>query len=192
MSGAVGLSWTLATVALVLTAGGAVAVADGPVEQVGIEADSVALVADVQADGDADWSVVYRVRLDDDNATAAFEELQSDLAADPSPYLDPFRQRMERTVSSAENATGREMAVRNVTVETRRESQPQVEYGVVTYRLEWTNFAATDSDRLRAGDAVDQLFLDSRTSLRFTWPDGYTIDSRTPEPTRSGVRESIV
>lgn len=175
----------LVAAAVVVTAGtvgsaGAVR----PPSQVDIDADSVSLRADVQADGDAQWTVTYRLRLDDDNATAAFEQLAADIESDPSPYLDPFTQRMERTAAGAANATGREMSIRNVTVETRRESQPQVAFGVVTYRLEWTNFAAVDGERVRAGDAIDQLFLDSRTSLRLIAPEGYVVDSATPEPTR--------
>jgi len=177
---------------LVVTAGLAgPATAVEPPSQVDIDADSVTLRADVAADGDAQWTVTYRLRLDDDNATQAFEELQADVESDPSPYLDPFRQRMERTVAGAENATGREMAISNVTIETRRESQPQVEFGVVTYRLEWANFAAVDGETVRAGDAVDQLFLDSRTSLRMTGPEGYVLDSASPDPTRTDANEAV-
>jgi len=182
-------SLVLAAVVLVATVGTAGAVQPPP--QVDIDADSVTLHADVQADGDARWVVTYRLRLDDENATQAFEELQADIESDPSPYLDPFRQRMERTAAAAENATGREMAVRNVTVEASRESQPQVEFGVVTYRLEWTNFAAVDGETVRAGDAVDQLFLDSRTSLRVTAPEGYVVDSAAPDPTRTESGEVV-
>ena len=39
--------------------------------QVDIDADSVTLRADVQADGDARWVVTYRLPLDDENATQA-------------------------------------------------------------------------------------------------------------------------
>jgi len=183
---------TLLTAVLLVTAGlagtgGAVR----PPSQVDIDADSVTLQAAVGADGDARWTVTYRLRLDDENATDAFENLSADIESDPSPYVDPFRQRMERTVAGAENATGREMAVRNVTVETRRESQPQVEFGVVTYRLEWTNFAAADGETVRAGDAIDRLFLDSRTTLRLTAPEGYVVDSAAPAPTRTEADEAV-
>ena len=171
-------------------AGGVAALGDGTA-QLGVDADSVTLQADVAADGDADWSVVYRIRLDDENATAAFEELQADIASDPQTYVDPFGQRMERTAAGAENATGREMTIRNVTVETSRESQPQVTYGVVTYRLEWTNFAAVDGEAVRAGDAVDRLFLDPETSLRLTAPEGYAVESSTPTPDRTDSGEVV-
>jgi len=183
----------LVTVAILVVATGlsGTAAAIRPPPQVDIDADSVSLEADVAADGDAVWRVTYRLRLDDENATRAFEELQAEIESDPSPYVDPFRQRMQRTVAGAENATGREMAVENVTVETRRESQPQVEFGVVTYRLEWTNFAAVDGETVRAGDAIDRLFLDSRTSLGLTAPDGYVVDSTAPAPTRTENTEVV-
>jgi len=83
------------------------------------------------------------------------------------------------------------MAVQNVSVETRRESQPQVEYGLLVYRLEWTNFAAVDGDRIEAGNAIDQFFLDSQTSLRFTWPDGYSMASTMPDATSSSAGEIV-
>jgi len=162
-----------------------------PPSQVDIDADSVTLRADIDADGDARWTVTYRLRLDDGNATQAFENLSADVESDPSPYVDPFRERMERTVAGAENATGREMAVENVTVETRRESQPQVEFGLVTYRLTWTDFAAVDGEAVQAGDAIDRLFLDSRTSLRLLAPDGYVLDSASPGPTRTEASEAV-
>jgi hypothetical protein len=189
MTKAAGGLTVLVLLAVVAATGGVAAVQ--PPTQVDIDADSVALHADVTADGDAVWTVAYRIRLDDENATAAFEELQADIESDPAPYLDPFRQRMERTAAGAENATGRQMAIENVTVETRRESQPQVEYGVVTYRLEWSNFAAVDGETVRAGDAVDRLFLDPETSLRLTAPDGYVVDSATPDPERAEPTEVV-
>jgi hypothetical protein len=159
------------------------AVDDATLPQTDVEADTVSLRAAVRADGSASWRVTYRVELDDENATTAFENLQSDVEADPSPYVDRFRERMVRTASAAENATGREMAVENVTVSATQESLPQGEYGVLTYRLDWRGFATVEGGELRAGDAIDRFFLDGQTSLTVAWPENYGLVSVDPEAT---------
>jgi hypothetical protein len=152
--------------------------------QVDVEMDSTSLNVDIQAEGDAAWEIVYWSELDNDTTTRAFESLAADVEANTSTYLGPFRDRMERTVAAAENATGRQMTVENVAVDTRRESQPQVEYGLLVYRFEWTKFGVVDGERIEAGDAIDQFFLDSETTLQFTWPDGYSPASATPGAAR--------
>ena len=156
----------------------------GGLAQEQVDPDTVVLQVELQADGDASWAVHYRTRLDDDNTTAAFESLQADVSADPTAYTADFGDRMNRTIATTENATGREMALRNLTVATETEALPQ-EYGVVTYRFEWTNFAAVEGDQLRAGDALSGLYLDEESTLRIDWPAGYERTSVDPSPTRS-------
>jgi hypothetical protein len=161
------------------------AVADGSERRsavlpaVGVEYDDVLLSVDLRADGDAVWRISYRVRLDDANTTEAFEDLRADVRENPENYTDDFRRRLSGTADSAENVTGREMAIRNVTVTAETRQLPQ-EYGVITYRFEWTNFAAVEGDRIRAGAAVEGLFLDESTTLLFTWPDTHRVERVTP------------
>jgi len=174
---------TLALLAGAGTASGAALAGDGSVPQTDVDADAVSLRVALDADGSAAWAVTYRVELADENETAAFQEIQDDVEADPGPYLDRFEDRMVRTVRAAENATGREMAVENVSVAATRESLPQGEYGVVVYRLDWRGFAVATDDGLRAGDAIDQFFLDERTSLTVAWPDAYSLASHEPQAT---------
>ncbi|MFC7018418.1 MULTISPECIES: helix-turn-helix transcriptional regulator [Haloarcula] len=149
--------------------------------QQSVDPDVVVMTADVEADGDARWTVAYRIRLDDDNDTQAFGDLRADIEANESVYTDRFGDRMGRTAATAENATGRSMAVRNVSVTARQETFGQT-YGVVTYRFRWTNFAATSDGQLESGDALAGLFLDSDTSLTLRWPAAYTATSVTPQP----------
>lgn len=156
----------------------------GGLAQEQVDPDTVVLQVDLQEDGDTRWTVSYRTRLDDDNTTEAFRSLQDDVDANPDTYTADFGDRMGRTVATAENATGREMTLRNLTVTAETEALPQ-EYGVVTYRFEWTNFAAVEGEQLRAGDAISGLFLDSESTLRITWPDGYERASVDPSPTRN-------
>ena len=150
-----------------------------------VETDRVRLVATVRADGDATWRVEYRTTLDDSNTTEAFESLAEDIEANPEEYTDRFADRIRTTVQSAENATGREMSARNVSVEARTDSLNG--QGVITYTYEWTNFARTDGNRLVVGDAVAGFFLNDRTSLTVQWPESYGLVRVEPEPAdRSG------
>ncbi|MFC6824801.1 helix-turn-helix transcriptional regulator [Halopelagius fulvigenes] len=146
-----------------------------------IAPDDVSLRVALQPDGTAEWEVEYRVRLDEENKTEAFESVQRDIRANESAYVSEFRSRMEATAATAENATGRQMSVGNVSVSTSRQQLPQ-EYGIITYSFTWTNFAAVEDGRIRAGDALAGFFLDGETSLLMTWPEGYEVESVSPNP----------
>ncbi|MFB6073587.1 MAG: helix-turn-helix transcriptional regulator [Haloarculaceae archaeon] len=175
------------TVAAAGAASGSPARRAGPplAAQQSVTPDVVALSVTLHDDGSAAWTVENRVRLTDDADVAAFEDLQGDVRTNRSAHVDRFRDRMVRTVRAAENATGREMRVANVTVETRVESLPR-RYGVLTYRFEWTNFAASDGDRLRTGDALAGFFLDNESHLSVTVPAGYHVASVSPAADERG------
>lgn len=146
-----------------------------------VDPDQVILRVDLQPNGDAEWRIEYRVRLETENETQAFEDLQADVEENESAYLSDFTERIGGTVNTAENSTGREMAAENFDVSTRITQLPQ-EYGVLTYTFTWTNFAQTDGDEIVAGDALAGFFLDSETTLTIGWPDDYREASVSPEP----------
>lgn len=154
-----------------------------------IDPTSVSLAVDIEPNGTAHWDVTYRVRLGDENATAAFESLREDIEANRTAYIEQFADRMRPTVAGAADAAGREMALQNVTVSTSREALPQ-EYGVVTYRFEWTNFAVVNGDQLRFGDAIAGLFLDRESTLIVRWPAEYTAVSISPTPDQQSVTQA--
>ena len=167
--------------------GGATAAADSggfsSLQSGGVETDTVVLRATVDEDGDARWTIDYRIRLDDQNTTEAFESLQTDIRDNTSDYRGQFADRMRSTVATAENATGREMAVTNVSV--TAETTFSGQYGVVSYSFDWEGFAATEGDSIRLGDSLAGLFLDADTKLVFRWPEGYELRNVDPEPTTS-------
>lgn len=146
-----------------------------------VDADDVLLAADIRADGSADWRIEYRIQLDDENTTEAFDSLQQDIRADPENYTQTFAGRMRTTADTAEEPTGREMGIENVTVTAERQQLPR-EYGVVTYRFNWTGFAAVEGPQLRIGDALEGMFLDSATTLLVSWPETYEVASVDPSP----------
>lgn len=193
--GARGIGFVL--VVVVLTAGVPVGDVAGQVGEPGfaqtgsdVDPDAVLLSVDIHPDGSADWRVEYRVRLDDDNATAAFESLQADVEANESAYVSRFDDRMTATVGAAASATDRDMAVRDVRVATSVEELPQ-SYGVLRYTFEWTNFAAVDGDDIHAGDAIAGLFLDDDSTLLVSWPAEYTVVDVAPSPTEQRDRSVV-
>lgn len=133
----------------------------------------------VHANGSAVWTVHYRFRLDNPNETAAFDQLRADIAANSISYRERFGQRLTGAIASAERTTGREMSIENVRVRTARNGTT----GVVTYEFVWRNFAATDGNRLRMGDALAGLYLDNGTRLTMRWPAEYEPTTVQPAPT---------
>ncbi|WP_144799054.1 helix-turn-helix transcriptional regulator [Halorubrum depositum] len=156
----------------------------GGFDQMDVSPDDVLIEVDLEPDGDAVWETQYRIRLASDDERQAFEELRADVESNPDAYITRFGDRMRTTATAAENATGREMNVTNVTVTAERRELPQ-SYGVLTYRFEWSNFAAVEDDRLLVGDAIDALFLDESTSLIVSWDDGYRLGEASPSPTET-------
>ena len=154
----------------------------GSFAQADIESDTVALVTSLDSDGDATWEVVYRLELATDEERQAFAEQRADIQNDTDAYLDPFTERMERTVATARNATNRSMSATDFAVSTDRVSQPQADFGVVTFEFRWTGFAQAEGDSIRAGDAIDQFFLNEDERLEVNWPDGYSHTSSSPAP----------
>lgn len=155
-----------------------------------IDVDDVLLRVDLNDNGSANWRVEYRVRLDDQNTTDAFEQLQADVEANESVYRERFATRMRDTVATAENATGRGMTARQFTVATERRQLPQ-EYGVIVYTFQWTGFANATVGRIEAGDALFGMFLDSETTLLLGWPSGYESTSVSPTPTETRERAIV-
>jgi uncharacterized membrane protein len=185
----------LLVVASVAAPAAGAGVPTGPfgVAQEEFDPDDVTLSAAIDEDGSAAWSFKYRMELTTDNETAAFEELRDDIEANRSAYVDRFRTRIASTVTSAENATGRNMSVANVSVRAfqQRSAEFADSYGFVEYTFEWDGFAATDGERVVAGDALEGFYLNNETSMQFSWADGYAatdVDPVADEETATSVR----
>ncbi|QCS41019.1 DUF4897 domain-containing protein [Natrinema versiforme] len=184
---------TVVIVAVLLAGTGPIAAAAGAtqsgqsqpepfaLQQDGIDADEVRMDVAVQPNGTAEWTLEFWVRLDDNESETAFESLRADIRDDPENHTQSFADRMSETVSTASNATGREMAADGFDVTTARQSLAR-EYGVVRYTFRWDGFAAVDGDELRAGDAIEGFYLDDGTRLLIEWPADYELVSATPAP----------
>ncbi|MFW5919089.1 MAG: DUF7345 domain-containing protein [archaeon] len=153
-----------------------------------VDPDAVHIGIDVDENGDATWTIEYRVRLSDENETDAYEDIVADVENNRSAYIDRFETRMNGTVEAAEDQTGRSMEASNFTVSAEIRELPQT-YGVMTYTFEWQNFAVVDDETVRIGDALEGFFLDDETTMLVSWPASYTPTTVEPAPTeeRSGA-----
>ncbi len=150
-------------------------------QQDALESDRIRIDITLNADGSASWNIEFWSVLDDDDSEQAFESLQDDIASDPDNYTAEFASRIDDTVATASQSTGRAMTASEFTVETDRQSVSR-EYGIVTYGFEWDGFGTVDSETIQAGDAIDGLFLDDDSRLLIRWPAEYELDSVEPEP----------
>jgi hypothetical protein len=147
----------------------------------GLDADEIRISIGLREDGSAEWSLEFWSTLDDEESTEAFESLQADIRNDSDSYAQGFADRIETTVATASNATGREMTADDFSVTTDRQSLGR-EYGIVRYAFDWSGFARTDGQEIYAGDAIEGLYIDDGTRLLVSWPTGYDPLSTTPEP----------
>lgn len=178
------------TVVGILVAIAVIAATVGPVAAAGqtaaapedVDPDAVHIGIDVEDNGDATWTIEYRVRLIDENETAAYEDIVTDVENNRSAYVDRFATRMNGTVDAAAEQTGRPMQASNFTVSAEIRELPQT-YGVLTYTFEWEDFAVTDGETIQIGDALEGFFLDEETTLLISWPDSHTATTIEPEPT---------
>jgi hypothetical protein len=141
--------------------------------------DEVETRIDVQRGGDAEWRVDLRYELRDAADERAFQRASANVSNPPGVFVG----RMQAAADRAENATGREMTVRNGSVSTR-ESLPDGRFGIVRYRFTWTNFGANpEGDRYVVGDAIGGLRLSENESLWIEWVDAFETESVSPSPT---------
>lgn len=146
------------------------------VEQTELDADRVLLQFDVREDGTAVATVEYRFEVTESNVTDTFDRLQRDIERNQTAYLDRFERRMNGTIETAANATGRAMEMENasVTAEARQIPRP---HGVVAYTFIWHGFASTEGGDLRIGDALAGLYIDENVTLRISWPSGHELQT---------------
>lgn len=157
------------------------------VPQAGIDTERVVVNIELQTDGSAVWTVEHRVRLDDPNATQGFERVQRQLEQNRSKRLRPFEKSVRAMATRAQERTGREMVIENVSVEASREQIPQ-EYGVVTFQFRWYGFAET-GETLQVRNMLP--FLDSSTALIVTWPEETRLAEVSPEPDQRRAQSAV-
>ncbi|WP_435195447.1 helix-turn-helix transcriptional regulator [Natronomonas sp. EA1] len=132
-------------------------------------------------DGDATVSIELRFPLATEEERAAFDRYRADVEGNHTAAVAAFEDSARALVSRAERATGREMAVSNVSVETGTVTLPR-EWGVVTYRFDWAAFAVPEDAALRVEDVLTGYILTDDDALVVLAPTGYVVDVVSPAP----------
>ena len=161
----------------------------GVVYQTGdMRTDETVTSLDLDADGDAKFTLELRTIFENDEEREAFDDFASEIEDDPEAEVAEFRESIVPLVERAGDETGREMSAENFEVETRTEPLP-VERGVVEYRFDWNGFAeVSEEDRedgrseIRAGDVLSGYILGDGDALAVRAPDGYFVSSAEPTP----------
>lgn len=137
---------------------------------------------DLAADGSATWEITLRTRLENDSDLAEYERFQERFRSNSSRYLDPFSERMSGVVAAANDSSDREMRATDFEADTAIQEVPR-RWGVVRFRFTWTGFAAVDGDAVVAGDVfAGGFFISADDALAVSVPDGYAVESVSPEP----------
>lgn len=137
---------------------------------------------DLAADGSATWEITLRTRLENDSDVAEYERFQGRFRSNTSRYLDPFSERMSGVVAAANDSSDREMRATGFEADTAIQEVPR-RWGVVRFRFTWTGFAAVDGDAVVAGDVfAGGFFISANDALAVSVPDGYAVESVSPEP----------
>ncbi|KAB1188528.1 MULTISPECIES: MarR family transcriptional regulator [Haloferax] len=167
---------------VVLSLIGGVVFTDGARAQTQPDVDTTVLRIELHENSTATWELQIWTRLRTPTDETEYRSFQQRFENDTGAYLDPFSERINGTVGAASEATGRQMTATGFEASTSLQSLPR-QWGVVTYRFHWTNFAADTDGQLVVGDVFESgLFIAENDSLEVVAPAGYHVVSATPSP----------
>lgn len=141
--------------------------------------DSVLIHIDVYGNGTAQWRIEYRVQLDDRTTERAFRRLQRNLRENPGPANEEFYDRIQRSIRTAENTTGRNMSGTDFEAHTTVRQIPE-KLGVVVYSFQWEGFSNVSDGRIQVGDALEGFVLETDERMSVSWPSEYKLTEVDP------------
>lgn len=168
-----------------MTAGAVVAlvVLSGIAPPVAAQSDPApTIVVELAPDGSAQVIAISTVDLTTESDRQAFRTLENDEQA-RADATDRFHDRLRTVARDAQNATGREMAVTDVTLDLGRTTDGGT--GVVTFSATWTALAAeTDGTLVLTEPFTSGFTADRQVVVRA--PDGYDFSETAPAPDSAG------
>ncbi len=171
--------WIVLAVVLVLSSlvmPGVVGAVDEPSN------DSTVTTIAVNEDGSAKWTIEIRTALESDSDVENYRAYMNEFNSNSSEELGSFKSQMTTAVSTANSTTDRSMEAHSFSAEADIEGYTS-QYGVVRFTFVWENFASVEDSSISVGDAFDgQYFIGENEYLRIQFPQGYTIDTVTPDP----------
>jgi len=136
-------------------------------------------VVELDADGDANATFSDEFDLSDPDEREVFERADSN-AELRATAAERFGEEMRLVSRTANEALDRELRVGEITVETAVVG----ETGVLAYEFHWENVAAVDDERVVLAEPFS-LFETLDRELVVVAPEGYAIESASPEPGRA-------
>jgi uncharacterized membrane protein len=146
---------------------------------------NLSMVAQIEATGDAQWTLSTTTNLTSQNETEAYRTVAADFENGDLPALG--LEAFETWLQEVNDDTERDMAIENVARTTASDEEIQAGTGQFTVEFTWVNFAQQENDRLRLGRDVlvmsngDPWFkgLRESESLTIIAPPGFGIRDAT-------------
>jgi hypothetical protein len=135
-------------------------------------------VIDIQADGDARWTVTERFNLSTEHDREAFEEIATEFESGAAEGSDLGFEAFQRAGELVDQETDREV---NVT-DAERTSSIDGNVGKLTLSFTWENFARSNGNKLSIDDVFETerglwfAGLTPSQTLEITSPDGFGFD----------------
>ncbi|OVE83546.1 hypothetical protein B2G88_13990 [Natronolimnobius baerhuensis] len=154
------------------------------------DASEIHIVVSVHENHSATFEVDYRF---ENNSESNWETLRDDIETNTEEYAEAERSAWNNTKAEGENATEREMEIRDLSIETDTSSAPQ-DLGHVKISFEWTAFAYGELNRLEVDESLTGMTLMQDTTMQLFPPAGYVIsngDEDTEDDTDEATAESV-
>ena len=145
---------------------------------------SSSVVVRIDADGDAEVTLLQRFDLRNESDRRAFERIGTD-ASVRDRLTGQYGDRMRAVIAATANETGRPMSGGPVEFETRRVDGGST--GVVALTIPWDGLAVAEGDRLVVSEPFDGGF-EPTGSFVLVGPPGSVVVEVTPEPSTADGR----
>ncbi len=143
-----------------------------------LTSDTTTIGVQLKENGDAEWSFLREIPLENEVESAAFREYKKEYKRQEDEKFQKFKMEIETLID--EISLDREMRVTNFNVSFSTEENK----GYIIYSFLWTNFARVENGKLLVGDVFEGgYYLSENETLKITIPEGYTIASVQPDPT---------
>ena len=154
--------------------------------------ENTSLLIDLQANGNAQWTVSTTFNLTTPNETAAYRALAQSFSDGETPALGlpAFRQASDL----ASESTGRSMEITDVRRTTAPERTVENGTGRLTLSFTWTNFGRVEGERLTVGDVFRTSEgrwlpgLEDDQTLTIQPPDGFGVVNASVAPDDGTLR----
>lgn len=150
----------------------------GPAAAQSEDEPTPAFVVDLNADGSAQLTLSLVYDLSTDTERAAFRDLQNNETAQNETRIR-FRNRMQAVAEDAENATGREMSVRDPAIALSERADG--DFGVVNLSVTYDGLGAVDGNEITVTEPFASGFQPDRQFV-VRYPSRFDPASTSPAP----------